>query len=66
MDNKEKKKQYNLEYAKKHLKRIPLDVKIDKYNEIKSHAERNGESINGFVKRSIDETMERDKASTTE
>ena len=34
MDNKKKKKQYDLEYAKKHLKRIPLDVKIDKYNEI--------------------------------
>ena len=61
MDNKEKKKQYDLEYAKKNLKRIPLDVKIDKYNEIKAHAESQGESVNGFVKRSIDETMERDK-----
>lgn len=62
MDNKEKKKQYDLEYAKKNLKRIPLDVKIDKYNKIKAHAESQGESVNGFVKRSIDETMERDKA----
>lgn len=66
MESKEKKKQYDLEYAKKHLKRIPLDVKIDKYNEIKSHAENKGESLNGFIKRSIDETMERDKANTTE
>lgn len=66
MDNKEKKKQYDLEYAKKNLKRIPLDVKIDKYNEIKAHAERQGESVNGFVKRSIDEAMERDKANKAE
>ena len=28
---------------------------------IKAHAENNGESINGFVNRAIDETMERDK-----
>ncbi len=66
MDNKEKKKQYDLEYAKKNLKRIPLDVKIDKYNEIKAHAESQGESVNGFVKRSIDETMERDKVNKDE
>ena len=62
MSSKEKKKQYDLEYAKKHLKRIPLDVRLEKYNEIKTHATKNGESVNGFVKRAIDETMERDKA----
>ena len=27
---------------------------------IKAHAERNGESINGFVNRAINETMEND------
>ncbi len=60
MDSREKKKQYDLEYAKKNLKRIPLDVRIEKYNKIKSHAESKGESVNGFVKRAIYETMERD------
>lgn len=59
-EGKGKKKQYDLEYAKKNLKRIPLDVRIEKYTDIKAHAESRGESVNGFVKRAIDETMKRD------
>ena len=31
-----KKKQYDIAYAKTHLKRVPLDLRLDKYNEIKS------------------------------
>ena len=58
----EKKKKYDIEYAKTHLKRVPLDLRIDKYNQIKAHAEQQGESLNGFVKRAIDETVERDIA----
>lgn len=60
----DKKKQYDIEYAKTHLKRVPLDLKLDKYNDIKTHAEQQGESVNGFIKRAIDETMERDTAET--
>ena len=55
-----KKKQYDIEYAKTHLKRVPLDLRLDKYIEIKAHAENNAETVNGFIKRAIDETMERD------
>ena len=66
MDSKAKKKQYDLEYAKTHLKRIPLDVRLDKYEQIKAHADKQGESLNGFVKRAIDETMKRDNKTTTE
>lgn len=33
---------------------------------IKSHAESKGESLNGFIKRAIDETMERDSSDSTE
>ena len=29
---------------------------------VKAHAEERGESVNGFIKRAIDETMERDQA----
>lgn len=58
----EKKKQYDIEYAKTHLKRVPLDLRLEKYDEIKAHAETKGESVNGFIKRAIDETMERDSA----
>ena len=45
-----------------------IKVRVSKGNKdiIKAHAEGKGESLNGFVNRAIDETMERDKASTTE
>lgn len=42
------------------LKRIPLDVPKEKYNEIKAAAETTGESVNGYIKKAIDERMERD------
>lgn len=54
-----KKTQYNLEYAKSKLKRIPLDVQKEKYEEIKSAAEAVGESVNGYIKKAVDERMER-------
>ena len=45
-----------------------IKVRVSKGNKdiIKAHAEGKGESLNGFVNRAIDETMERDKTSTTE
>ena len=55
-----KKKKYDIAYAKTHLKRVPLDLKIEKYEEIKTHSEKTNESINGFIKRAIDEAIERD------
>ena len=51
-----------IEYAKNNLKRIPLDVQKEHYERIKAHAESRGESVNGFIKRAIDETIERDNA----
>ena len=35
-------------------------------DKIKTHADRRGESLNGFVKRAIDETMERDENNAQE
>ena len=55
------KKKYDLEYAKSKLKRIPLDVTIEKYEQIKSHAEKRSETVNGFIKRAIDETITNDE-----
>ena len=55
------KKRYDQEYKKTKLKRIPLDVPIEKYNQIKDHAEAHSETVNGFIKRAIDETMEKEK-----
>ena len=54
------KKDYHNIYAKEKLKRIPLDVTKEKYDEIKEYASKHSESINGFIKRAIDETMEKD------
>lgn len=51
----------NMDYAKRSLKRIPLDVQKEHYESIKAHAELQGETVNGFIKRAINETMERDK-----
>ena len=50
-----------MDYAKSKLKRIPLDVQLEHYVAIKTHAGTMGESVNGFIKRAINETMERDE-----
>lgn len=44
------------------LDRINLTVPKGKKEEIKSHAEKRGESVNGFINRAISETIERDNA----
>ncbi len=48
------------DYAKKAYDDVRLQVKKGKKEIIKAHAEARGESLNGFVNRAIDETMERD------
>ena len=57
-----KRKEYIYQYAKDNLKRIPLDVPKATYEEVKAHAEARSESVNGFIKRAISETMDRDNA----
>lgn len=48
-------------YAKENLKRIPLDVQKEKYDEIKAAADAVGEKVNTYIKKAIDERMEREK-----
>lgn len=55
-------KKASIAYAKKNLKRIPLDVQKEKYEEIKAAAERAGEPVNGYIKKAIDERMLREKS----
>ena len=50
-----------VEYAKRSLKRIPLDVQKEKYDLIKEYASAVGETVNGYIKKAIDERMEREK-----
>lgn len=52
-----KQSEYTMEYAKKHLKRVPLDMQIEKYAELKAAAERNNESVNGFIKAAIEDRI---------
>lgn len=44
------------------LDRISIAVPKGQKDVIKAHAEARGESVNAFVGRAIEETMERDKA----
>lgn len=60
MSNSENKTEYNIKYAKAKLKRIPLDVQKEKYEEIKTAATAAGETVNGYIKKAIDERMELD------
>ncbi len=48
-------------YVKDHYDRISVTVPQGKRDQIKAHAESQGESVNGFVNRAIDETIDRDK-----
>lgn len=53
-------------YNKKTYERIAFEVRRDadiNGAAIRAHAESMGESVNGFIKRAIAETMERDKPS---
>ena len=56
----ESQKQARYNYAKKSLKRIPLDVQKEKYEEIKTAATAAGESVNGYIKKAVDQRMERE------
>ena len=56
------KAKYDIEYAKNKLQRIPLDVQKEKYEEIKAAATAAGESVNGYIKKAVDQRMERDNA----
>ena len=44
----ESRKKASIEYAKRSLKRIPLDVQKEKYDEIKAAADKAGETVNGL------------------
>ena len=48
-------------YMKENYDEIKVRVPKGTKEAIKAHAESNGESVNGFISRAIEETMEREK-----
>ena len=48
-------------YMAANYDRINLTVEKGKKELIKAHAERKGESVNSFINRAINETIEREK-----
>lgn len=56
----DKNKAYVAKYKADNIKRVPLDMQRTQYEVVQAHAQARGESVNGFIKRAIVETMERD------
>lgn len=56
----ESQKRANQKYRAGNIKRVPLDMQVTDYENMKMHTEQTGESVNGFIKRAITETIERD------
>lgn len=52
-------------YVKSKYDRFGLTMPKGNLDKIKAHAETHGESVNGFIGRAIDETMERDAGTPT-
>ena len=58
----EARKEGNRKWDAANLDRLSVAVPKGKKDQIKAHAERRGESVNAFINRAIDETMEREGA----
>lgn len=56
----EARRRANEKYNAKAYDEIKVRVPKGKKDKIKAHAEKNGESLNGFFNRAVDETMSKD------
>jgi tRNA U54 and U55 pseudouridine synthase Pus10 len=57
----EQKKRNQYEFDKKKYDHVHLQLTKGKKSELQAHATSQGESLNAFVNRAIDEAVERDK-----
>ena len=58
--------QYKREFNAKNYDRIELTVKKGEKALIKEHAEQQGETVNGFINRAIEETIKRETGADKE
>ena len=49
-------------YVKENYDRVNVNMPKGQKDTVKAHAETRGESLNGFINRAINETMERDSS----
>ncbi len=57
----EKKKASNAKWDSVNLKRMSLAVPVELHEKLTAHVKTTGESVNGFIKRAIDETITHDQ-----
>ena len=57
----EKKKASNAKWDNENLKRMSLAVPVELHERMQKHIALTGETMNGFIKRAISETMDRQK-----
>lgn len=57
----EKKKASNAKWDAENLKRMSLAVPCSLYDRMKEYTQVTGETMNGFIKRAITETLEKDE-----
>ncbi|MGN0449265.1 MAG: hypothetical protein ACI4G0_02740 [Ruminococcus sp.] len=57
----EAQKKATAKYEQQNYDKVLLRLEKGKKDRIKLHAESNGESLNGFINKAIDEKIERDK-----
>ena len=61
----EKKKASNAKWDAANLKRMSLAMPLDMFNKMQDHIKGTGETANGFIKRAISETMNRETSVNT-
>ena len=49
--------QYKQEFAKKNYKRVPLDMPIEDYEQLKAYCDKKGIGVNPFIKQAIKDKM---------
>lgn len=62
----EKSKQSQIEYKKKNIKRVPLDMQISMYEKLKEVSNAFGVPVNSYIKQAITEKIERDTNQSSE